>query len=61
MSGAVGAEQVWLTAYHSLSCVRSNHAVGTNQPNEEETGEKEEKVNRTNLGNCTRRRAGEAS
>ena len=39
MSGAVGAEQNWLTAHQSLRCVRFNHAMGPNHSNEKETGE----------------------
>ena len=38
----MGAEQVWLTAHHSLRCVRFNHAMVLNHPNEEETGETKE-------------------
>ena len=43
VSSAVGDEHMWLTAHHSLRCVRFNRAVGTNHPNEEQTGLTKEK------------------
>ena len=61
LSDYVGTNNVWLTAHHSLRCVRFNQEMGTNHPNEENRGEKDEKqVNRTNLGNCIGKRAGVA-
>ena len=61
VSVAVGAEHVYLTAHRSLRCVRFNHAMGTNNPNENGTGEtKEKQVNKTNRETVLGKRAGEA-